>query len=169
MFIKIFDLVKFNPHNNLIIQKLLTFYKNVAVWIFIMVMGLCNCPSYFSFTMMRFFKNKLFWKSMIHISMRVTTNYSSKKSLFQSLGYPSLRPQPEGSKIIRVPDGPYGAPNLMLNGYDTEWSIFCQPFQLTVILTQKNSHSVCINLPPELNQLRLDHVVPTLKVELTQD
>ncbi|XP_025087418.1 proteasome maturation protein-like isoform X2 [Pomacea canaliculata] len=33
-----------------------------------------------------------------------------------SLGYPSLRPQPEGSKIIRVPDGPYGAPNLMLNG-----------------------------------------------------
>lgn len=143
MFIKIFDLVKFNPHNNLIIQKLLTFYKNVAVWIFIMVMGLCNCPSYFSFTMMRFFKNKLFWKSMIHISMRVTTNYSSKKSLFQSLGYPSLRPQPEGSKIIRVPDGPYGAPNLMLNGYDTEWSIFCQPFQFW-----PKELSFCLYQPP---------------------
>jgi len=36
--------------------------------------------------------------------------------VFQSFGYPSLRPQPEGTKTLKVPEGPYGVPNVMLHG-----------------------------------------------------
>lgn len=47
---------------------------------------------------------------MLAISPLVVT------AVFQSFGYPSLRPQPEGTKTLKVPEGPYGAPNVMLHG-----------------------------------------------------
>lgn len=39
-------------------------------------------------------------------------------SLFfpQNIPYPSVRPQPDGSQEIKLPEGPYGVPDVMLNG-----------------------------------------------------
>ncbi|KAK7496609.1 hypothetical protein BaRGS_00012261, partial [Batillaria attramentaria] len=40
------------------------------------------------------------------------------KKTNMSLGYPTLRPQPEGTKTLKVPAGPYGVPDLMLHGWN---------------------------------------------------
>lgn len=34
----------------------------------------------------------------------------------QNIPYPSVRPQPDGSQEIKLPEGPYGVPDVMLNG-----------------------------------------------------
>ncbi|XP_034302756.1 proteasome maturation protein [Magallana gigas] len=33
-----------------------------------------------------------------------------------NIPYPSVRPQPDGSQEIKLPEGPYGVPDVMLNG-----------------------------------------------------
>ncbi|KAK7097256.1 proteasome maturation protein-like [Littorina saxatilis] len=43
---------------------------------------------------------------------------SGSSQINMSFGYPSLRPQPEGTKTLNVPKGPYGAPDVMLHGFN---------------------------------------------------
>ncbi|XP_062577528.1 proteasome maturation protein-like [Saccostrea cucullata] len=39
-----------------------------------------------------------------------------------SIPYPSVRPQPDGSHEIKLPEGPYGVPDMMLNGIQSSRS-----------------------------------------------
>ncbi|XP_012946308.2 proteasome maturation protein [Aplysia californica] len=36
---------------------------------------------------------------------------------FEMSGYPTLRPQPVSTKVVNLPNGPYGVPDAMLNGF----------------------------------------------------